>query len=410
MLDSGLTYRLYCSVHLLRYARWLSMELLSSHIDESSDHVDEPTADGLPPFSWRLTKGNRLKSQEEQNEIVLKEPLDRSLEGDRLTWHESECEKLLKALRHQSDLKYMTFFIQPHYPADYTVYISKPMDWEKVQKTLKKRQYDNFGQIVDDLRLIFKNALKYNARFKGTENVSGRAYAAAEYMSKKLETAIRKMMLTVSDRTAREAIDHANAERQLDAEERAEEERIRAAWKKDPNNKDGSSPVPPSAQGPESGRTSKLSQRIRMARKVVMRREEDFEIPYFDEDDAQHEQSFRDLIRRQKLQFEKQRDDGAKMRKTAMGIGATVYLRLLQRKLADEWVQKEGKKPGIKETPASSSTGQNNDSAAKSEDLGQHGHMNPSSILDKQDREIFKMSLKAPPKKKKNKKLPFSFE
>ena len=71
--------------------------------------------------------------------LVLSEPIDKSIEGDRYTWHEAECEKLLKALRHQSDLRHMTFFLLPNYPPDYTAYISKPMDWEKVQRTLKKR-------------------------------------------------------------------------------------------------------------------------------------------------------------------------------------------------------------------------------------------------------------------------------
>ena len=153
------------SVHLLRYARWLSLELLSAYVT-SNDHADEGGEDGLPPLSWTLTAQNREIARKEQTDIVLKEPIEKSLEGDRYTWHESECEKLLKALRHQSDVKYMTFFIRADYPADYTAFISKPMDWEKVQRNLKKRHYDNFGQVIEDLRLIFKNALKYNARLR----------------------------------------------------------------------------------------------------------------------------------------------------------------------------------------------------------------------------------------------------
>ena len=112
------------SVHLLRYSRWLSLELLSNHIDPSeSEHLqDEPGPDGLPPFSWKLTEANRRFARQEMEGIVLKEPLEKSLEGEhRYTWMEAECEKLLKSLRHQSDLRHMTFFIQPNYPADYTV-------------------------------------------------------------------------------------------------------------------------------------------------------------------------------------------------------------------------------------------------------------------------------------------------
>jgi hypothetical protein len=132
----------------------------------------------------------------------------------------------------------MTFFIQAHYPADYTAFVSKPMDWEKVQRTLKKRQYDKFGDVIVDLRLIFSNALKYNARLMGTDTVSGRAYEAAKYMSAKLEASISKLLFSVGDRLERERIDHANAEREIEAAERAEDAAIRAAWKKQPTSQE----------------------------------------------------------------------------------------------------------------------------------------------------------------------------
>lgn len=172
------------SIHLLRFARWLSLELLLEYLDES-EYSDDPLPDGLPPFSWKLTTGNRKKAREETENIVLNEPIEKSIEGDRYTWMESECEKLLKALRHQSDLRYMTFFIQPNYPPDYAAYISQPKDWESCSRALKKRQYDKFGDIIADLRLIFSNALKYNARLMGTDTISGKAYEAAKYMSSK---------------------------------------------------------------------------------------------------------------------------------------------------------------------------------------------------------------------------------
>lgn len=112
------------SVHLLRYSRWLSLEWLTGHIAPASEHIkDESGPDCLPPFQWSLTEGNRRLARQEQEAIVLNEPLEKSLEGDRYTWMETECEKLLKALRHQSDLKWMTFFLSPNYPADYAVSI-----------------------------------------------------------------------------------------------------------------------------------------------------------------------------------------------------------------------------------------------------------------------------------------------
>jgi len=316
------------SVHLLRYSRWLSLELLASHCD-SSDHVDEPGADGLPPFSWRLTQGNRKFARKETESIVMREPLEKSLEGDtRLTWMEAECEKLLKALRHQSDLRYMTFFIQPNYPADYSAYISNPMDWEKVQRTLKKRQYDTIGAMIEDLRLIFSNALKYNARLKGTDTVSGRAYEAAVIMSGKLEAAINKMLLSVSDRLERERIDHANAEREIEAAERAEEAEIRAAWKKGEGENDGGTPMPVTSDRLLAARPIK--------RAPLRRQATDFEIPFFDddEDNGQHERSYFELVKFQKDMFEKQRQELSKMQKVSMSISSSIFTRLIERQEA----------------------------------------------------------------------------
>ena len=52
-----------------------------------------------------------------------------SEEGERYTFMESESDKLLKSLRHQSDARYMYFFIQPQYPPDYSAFISKPSEF-----------------------------------------------------------------------------------------------------------------------------------------------------------------------------------------------------------------------------------------------------------------------------------------
>ena len=99
------------SIHLLRYSRWLSLELLAEYLKDS-EHVDIPDDEKLPLTSWELTNGNKNKAREEMEAIVLKEPIEKSLEGDRYTWMEAECEKLLKALRHQSDSRLMSFFLQ----------------------------------------------------------------------------------------------------------------------------------------------------------------------------------------------------------------------------------------------------------------------------------------------------------
>lgn len=113
------------SIHLLKYTRWLSLESLSEYV-QASDHVDEPESDALPVASWKLTIGNKQKARQEMEEIVLKEPVEKSLEGDKYTWTEAECERLLKSLRLQSDFRYMSFFISStNFPADYAAFISR---------------------------------------------------------------------------------------------------------------------------------------------------------------------------------------------------------------------------------------------------------------------------------------------
>lgn len=391
------------SIHLLRYSRWLSLELLSGHIaDIEAVDENEDEASKLPPLSWNLTTGNRKKAREEMEALVFSEPIDRSSDGERFTWMEAECEKLLKCLRHQSDLKSMTFFIAPIYPPDYAAFISKPMDWEKCRRTLKNRDYDNFGEIIGDLRLIFSNALKYNSRLKGTDTVSGRAYEAAIYMSAKLEITVNKVMLTVADRLERERIDHASAEREIEAAEQAEEARIRATWKKDG--------TPDEAVIPATRTDSTI--KIRPTRKQMKRRESmDFEIPFFDdEDDGQHERSYFDAVKQQKALFEKQRQDMAKMRQAAMTTGSSVFARLMQRQKAKKWltvIQRENKKAESPKGKAGES-GEGKDAA---EDVAQNGSA-VLTELEKAGRNPVQIKLgSAGTKKKKKRKRPeFSFD
>lgn len=398
------------SIHLLRYSRWLSLELLSNHVADTNE-VDEDTGgdDKLPPLSWRLTEGNRKKAREEMERLVLNEPIDKSIEGDRFTWMEAECEKLLKALRHQSDLRQMTFFIAPNYPADYTAFISKPMDWETVRSNLRNREYDTFGEIISDLRLIFSNALKYNARLKGTDTVSGRAYDAAKYMSAKLEAAINKLMLTVSDRLERERIDHMNAEREIEAAEQAEEAKIRAAWKKEASATDGSATAM-SNKGPEN------ILKIRAVRAKMKRHEStDFEIPFFDDqDDGQHERSYFDAVKQQKAIFEKQRQDLAKMRQQSMTIGSGVFTRMLQQNQAKKWLAAIYKSEHSNKSGPHDNNMQGPAPGAKM-DSNQNGS-GVSSVLSELEKEgrnpvQFKMKSAFTKKKRQNKRrVPLNFD
>ena len=395
------------SIHLLKYCRWLSLQMLTDHL-EDSEFVNESGEDGMPPTSWRLTMGNLKQSRQEMGAIVLSEPLERSMDGDRHTWMESECEKLLKSLRHVSDARFMSFFLQPNYPADYETYISKPMDWETCHKKSKKRKYENIGELVDDLRLIFSNALKYNVGHKGTDSISGKAYEAAQVMSSKLETAISRMLVTASDRLERERIDQVSADREQAALDKAEEERIRAQWKKDASIEATSGPSS-SSTAPTSSASARIqssgSEKIRSRKPSRKMIDADFELPFFEDEDEEHprESSYSDVIKQQKLMFEKQRQDLTKMQQLSRSLGASVFLRMQQFDLAKKWAVDEwSKKNG-----AAAAGRQPNREAARGSNEARPSGEEASSVLPQLEaagRASIKLSLAAPKPKSKPKK------
>jgi len=282
----------------------------------------------------------------------------------------------------------MSYFLTANYPPDYSAFISRPMDWEKVSKTLKKRNYNTFGDVIDDLRLIFVNAEKYNARLKGTDTVSGRAYDSAKIMSTKLETAINKMMVTVSDRVERERIDHKNAEREIEASERAEAARIRAQWKNseggagDENNRGATGDNPLKVEG---------SLRVRNSRKS----DTDFEVPFFEEDleGGQHEESYVEAMKQQKATFERQREERIAMRKATKAIGLAVFERRRQSALAKEWVASEQTRLGIVPKNTPDTTAKNEPLSAAKDSRNQNIPSNVSSKLEEKDRAPVKLKL-----------------
>jgi hypothetical protein len=269
--------------------------------------------------------------------------------------------------------------------ADYAAFISKPMDWDRVNRRLQRREYETIGDVVGDLRLIFSNALKYNARAKGTETVSGIAYEAAIYMSIKLELAIDKMMLSVSDRLERERIEHAIAEREIYAAERAEDERMRAQWT-------GSSSAKPSESVVVTTETGASIISRRPQQQKEMR---DFEFPYFDdeEDEGRHEQSYIDYMRQQKLTFEKQRNERKVMKANATKVGAAVFARLQQRTAAIAWAREIAEESSWKGNFLSANQEQSQGAAASS----------AFAELNRSDRTQIKMQVTKKPKAKKRK-------
>ncbi len=313
------------SRHLLRYTRWLSLEVISQFLIDDS-HSEGATQTGPIP-QWKLTTSNQRDGRKEMDEIVMKQYLDS--DSDRFTW--AECEKLLKSLRHQSDMKKMSFFLQPNYPADYFAYIAKPMAWETCHRRLQDRKYETFGEVVSDLRLIFSNALKYNGRVKDVDSVSKTAYESAVIMSGKLEAAIQRMLVTVSDRIEREKVEDIVLGREQEIARRDEEERLKKEWQQERERG--------AISGSTAQRSSPGSQTVKIIRRPVVKKGLDFEFPFQDEE-TPYQQSEMDLLDKQKMMYEKQVKDRAIMSQTSAIIGFQTYDRLIERSRAIIWAKK----------------------------------------------------------------------
>jgi hypothetical protein len=63
------------SKHLLRYARWLSLEYLDKYLAQD-EHTDAPTADDGLVTTWKLTTANKKLARDEMETIALKSPMD----------------------------------------------------------------------------------------------------------------------------------------------------------------------------------------------------------------------------------------------------------------------------------------------------------------------------------------------
>lgn len=303
------------STHLLKYTRWLSLDVLQPFLSTCSD---SPVVESGSASSWKLTLQNRAMARKEMELIVLVEHLDKTEPRESLSWRENECLKLMKSLRHMSDVKHMNFFIsQQSLPPDYTTFISKPMTWDMCKDNLDGRKYNTFGEVIADLRLIFSNALKYNAGARHSSKISGMAYESAIYMSGKLEAAIDKLLLVVADRLGRERIDVITSHREMEALERAQEEQRRLKWEQD---------------NPGSKEVVRTTLRIVNQNKSHRRNLSQFELPFYDEGDSQEDQA--EDLQQAKILYEKQRRAHANVEEIALSIGITVFRRLEERAAA----------------------------------------------------------------------------
>jgi len=379
------------SRHLLRYTRWLSLDFISQFLIDDS-HSEGASQTGPIP-QWKLSTSNQKDARNEMDEIVMKEPMDKSDEGDRFTWMESECEKLLKSLRHQSDNKRMCFFLLPNYPADYFAYISRPMDWESCHRRLQDRKYDTFGEIVSDLRQIFSNALKYNGRMKDVDPISKQAYDSAVLMSEKLEAAIQRMLVTVSDRVEREKVEQVVLDREQEIAQQQEGERLKLEWQQERERGATISADPHKA--PSSSNT------VRIVKRPNVRKGLDFDFPFYDEE-VTHEQSVMDVLSKQKVIYLEQQQDRIRMEQATKYLGYRVHHRLQERACAIRWSIQLTEKI-LQNINVDDNTEQGK---RKYESSVEHNPVQAScvaSLLEKSDRTQIKLSFSANGKRKTKK-------
>ena len=253
----------------------------------------------------------------------------------------------------------------------------------------------------------FSNALKYNGGGKGTETISGKAYDSAVYMStKKLEPAIDRMLLSVSNRIETDKVEQVMQEREIEAEERAEEERLRKAWQEETENA--------KAQGTAPQTETTTVERIRIIQRRPIRKALDFDFPFNDDDDDNQEPSHLDTMRQQKMIFESQRSDRRKMFTTSMSSSSDVYSRMLQQRKAIAWARMKAaaKAASVKEAKAASgetlddaATGESKDSSknADSSHVGEKAGKDREQINEKLKTALGNLKQKKTKKKKKSK-------
>ena len=232
----------------------------------------------------------------------------------------------------------------------------------------------------------FSNALKYNGGGKGTETISGKAYDSAVYMStKKLEPAIDRMLLSVSNRIETDKVEQVMQDREIEAEERAEEERLRKAWQEETENA--------KAQGTSAPQTETTTvERIRIIQRRPVRKALDFDFPFNDDDDDNQEPSHLDTMRQQKMIFESQRSDRRKMFITSISSSSDVYSRMLQQRKAIAWARMKAAATAASVKEAKAASGENLDDAAagESKDSSNNAdslHMSSSNVGDKANKE-----------------------
>ena len=151
-----------------------------------------------------------------------------------------------------------------------------------------------------------------------------------------------------------------------------------------------------------------IAQKIRLVRRAAQRRDvTDFEKPFFEEDEGQHESSYFEVVKLQKSMYEKQTQELGKMRVSSNKAGASLFARMLQREMALSWVKNEAKKDMATEQPVSDvQVKASLERGSKEPTVGTLGG-SVLAELEKEGRQKVKLKLAAPPVQSKKRKKPF---
>ena len=189
--------------HLVEYCSWLAYELLPLKDDSRAER----------PESMGELRESLRSVHRERRVALLKQPYytltsNKQLGG--LGVDINDCNKLLKDLERRStwgpnrgrekksvDKWAFTYFIPPvntSLLSDYSVYVRKPMDITTIRAKLEPPsgppKYNTYQEFVEDLRLVFSNAVAYNRVHEATDTtgLSVKVLSAALHFQVKLES------------------------------------------------------------------------------------------------------------------------------------------------------------------------------------------------------------------------------
>ena len=161
-------------------------------------------ADAVP--SWHTT---RLSVRERDKQRAAREDIAFGADISETT---AACEKLLRGLNMTNDKKYSWYFEEPidlNSLPNYARVVARPLSRRQVLEGLAGGKYENMGELVEEMRLVYANALVFNGGGErdGTQPKINRDICdAARHMQGKLEEKLRAIVLEVAERLGKNRV------------------------------------------------------------------------------------------------------------------------------------------------------------------------------------------------------------